>query len=269
MGHHTALWQGLAIRLARCALRYCLYLCLLLSALTRPVYSADTLRIAVASNFSATMNALATAYRDGGGSRLELVFGSSGALYAQVVNGAPFQALFSADRDIPEKLVAEGLALSNSRFTYASGTLVLWSSKRELVNRGEAALTSGKYNKLALANPALAPYGAAAVEVLRNLHLEQRTRSKWVLGENIAQTFQFVDSGNADLGFVALAQVMALDKKSPGVVWHIPQSMYHPLRQDAVILKCSPCAAEQRFFAFMKSAEAKKIIQSYGYLVEP
>lgn len=239
---------------------------ILLCALST-ISSAGEVTVATASNFTAPMKALAAEFERTSGHKVKLAFGSSGKLYAQIINGAPFEVLFSADQAKPITLEEAGLTVPGSRFTYAIGTLALWSPKVGLSDEALKQLMSGK---LALANPRLAPYGIAAIEVLANLELEEKTRANWVRGENIAQTFQFVDSGNADAGFVSLSQLMENGKITKGSAWIIPPELYRPIRQDAVLLspaEDNPAARE--LLNFMRGATARKIIHSFGYLNEP
>ncbi len=227
---------------------------------------AEETTVAVASNFTAAMHSIAAEYEKASNAKVILAFGSSGTLYAQIRNGAPFQAFFSADQAKPIALEKDGMVVPGSRFTYAVGALALWSKHKRFDSIDATTLQQGQFNKLALANPRLAPYGAAAVEVLQSLQLEPSTKSKWVQGENIAQTYQFVDTGNADLGFVALAQIMCQGRVTSGSAWIVPQSLYRPIRQDAVLLrKGETSRATREFLQFVRSIEARKIIESYGY----
>lgn len=234
--------------------------------------NAEQITVAVASNFTAAMNEIVTEFEQQSGHQVQVAYGSSGRFYAQIKNGAPFQVFFSADQAKPLALVDEGLAVADSRFSYATGRLALWSGQTGLViDRGEV-LRHGQFNKLALANPRLAPYGAAAVEVLENLNLINATQAKWVQGENIAQTFQFVASGNAQLGFVALAQLRQNASKSEvaeASYWVVPTNLHNPIRQDAVLLTSAvDNSAALEFLQFVASEPARKIIRSYGYDVE-
>jgi len=227
---------------------------------------ADVVNVAVAANFTAPMNAIATEFAKDTGHKALLSFGSSGKFYAQIKNGAPFQMLLSADDEKPAKLEQEGLTLPGTRFTYAIGTLVLWSAKNDLVDNQGAVLKSGAFNKLALANPKLAPYGAAAMEALTALNLKSALEPKFVLGENIAQTWQFVSTGNAELGFVALSQVMKDGKITSGSAWVVPGKLHTPIRQDAVILATGKGnAAAEALSKYLKGEKAKAIIRAYGY----
>ncbi|MFD1216671.1 molybdate ABC transporter substrate-binding protein [Microbulbifer celer] len=225
--------------------------------------SAEELMIAVASNFTAPMREIAQSFEDQSTHKVHLAFGSSGKLYAQINHGAPFQAFFSADQEKPFRLVEEGLADAKSRFTYAQGKLVLWSRKPGFVDNQGKVLAGDDYNKLAIANPKLAPYGAAAVQVLESLNLVQTSRARWVQGENIAQTYQFVATGNADLGLVAQSQITRDGQTSRGSAWLVPEDLYAPVRQDAVQLTNSP--AMDAFWQYMKGPEAQAIIRRFGY----
>ncbi|WP_077403377.1 molybdate ABC transporter substrate-binding protein [Microbulbifer agarilyticus] len=248
-------------------------LCGVLAAFYSCFSAAGEITIAVASNFAAPMRDIAAAFeRVSGEHRLRLAFGSSGKLYAQVYHGAPFDAFFSADQDKVNRLIARDLAVSNSRLTYALGQLALWSADSALIDEGPAVLAGDRFRKLAIANPKLAPYGVAAMETLTALEFEQTTRGRRVLGENIAQAFQFVASGNAQLGLIALSQVYRDGKITGGSSWLVPQALYRPIRQDAVILRnisAGPperVAATKAFWAFLRSPKARSIIESYGYL---
>ncbi|HUL12552.1 MAG TPA: molybdate ABC transporter substrate-binding protein [Methylococcaceae bacterium] len=227
---------------------------------------AETVQVAVAANFAGPMEAIASAFEKNTGHKAAVSTGATGMFYAQIRNAAPFEVLLSADDTTPAKLETEGLAVPGTRLTYAIGKLVLWSSKPGFVDKEGKVLKKGKFAHLALANPKTAPYGAAAVEVLNHLGLFKTLEPKFVQGENIAQTQQFVATGNAELGFVALSQVQKDGKLTSGSAWQIPGSLYSPIRQDAVILtkgKDNPAASA--LLAFLKSDKAKAIIKSYGY----
>lgn len=230
------------------------------------ISQADEVLVAVAANFTAPMKIIATAFEKATGHKAELSFGSTGKLYTQIRNGAPFDVLLAADDETPAKLVKEGLAVPASRFTYAIGALVLWSAKPGLVDNEGAVLKKGAFAHLALAAPKLAPYGAAAIETLSKIGLMNALSPKFVQGENIAQAYQFVSTGNAELGFVALSQVYANGKLTSGSVWVVPTDLYQPIRQDAVILtkgKINPAARD--LVKFLKSKQAQDVIRSYGY----
>ena len=227
---------------------------------------AEKIMVAVAANFAAPMKAIAADFEKESGHKVVLSFGSSGKFYSQITNGAPFQLFLSADEEKPARLEKDGLVVAGSRFTYAVGTLVLWSSKADFVDAKGEVLRTGSYNKLAIASPRLAPYGSAAIEVLTRLGLLATVEPKFVQGENIAQTHQFVATGSADLGFVALAQVMQGGKISSGSAWVVPSTLHSPIRQDAVLLTAAKGnVAAEALAAYLKSDKAKAIIRSYGY----
>ncbi len=227
---------------------------------------ADDVQVAVAANFTAPMQRIAEDFAKDTGHKAVLAFGATGKFYAQIKNGAPFEVLLSADDTTSTKLEQEGAAVAGSHFTYAIGKLVLWSAKAETVDAKGEVLRKGGFKHIALANPKVAPYGAAAVEVLTRLKLLEGLSPKFVQGENIAQTHQFVASGNAELGFVALSQVMTDGKVNAGSAWVIPQELYQPLRQDAVVLKPGKGkGAAMALMDYLKGAKAKAVILSYGY----
>ncbi|PHS63608.1 MAG: molybdate ABC transporter substrate-binding protein [Thalassobium sp.] len=227
------------------------------------VQAADVM-VAVASNFSRPMQKIAADFEKDSGHKVLLAFGSSGKFLAQIENGAPFDVFLSADQAKPRRLEGNGFAVAGSRFTYAQGRLALWSATAG--DDVQAQLKAGSFSKLALANPRLAPYGQAATEVLEALQLSTATRNKQVMGENISQTWQFVATGNAGLGFVALSQVMSGGHINNGSVWIVPDNLYQPIRQDAVLLKKGePNPAARAFLAFLQSAEVTELIRGYGY----
>jgi len=227
---------------------------------------AVEVQVAVAANFTAPMQKIAAEFEKDTGHKAQLSFGATGKFYAQIRNGAPFQVLLAADDETPTKLEKEAMTQPGSRFTYAIGQLLLWSAKPDYVDAKGEVLKKGDFNKLALANPKLAPYGLAAVETLTKLGLLGTVQSKFVQGENIAQTFQFVSTGNAELGFVALSQVMKDGRISAGSAWIVPPSLHTPIRQDAVILeKGKDNAAAEALMKYLKGDKAKVIIRSYGY----
>ena len=222
--------------------------------------------VAVAANFTAPMQKIAAAFEQDTGHKAGLAFGSTGKFYAQFKNGAPFQVLLSADDETPARLEREGLGVSGTRFTYAIGKLVLWSRQPGLVDDKGDVLRTGKFERIALADPKLAPYGAAAVEVLNGLGLMSALAPKFVQGENIAQTYQFVATGNAELGFVAMSQVFAEGKLTQGSAWMIPASRHAPIRQDAVVLSPGKDnAAAAALMAYLRNDKARAIIRSFGY----
>ncbi len=227
---------------------------------------AETAYVAVASNFTAPMKKMAAVFEEETGHQLILSFGSSGKFFAQINHGAPFDLFFSADQHKPRALQEKGLIIEDSRKTYAIGALALWSKDSSLQEDLLSTLHSNRFNRLALANPLLAPYGAAAVEVLDKLQLRKATETKWVRGENIAQTYQFVSTGNAELGFVALSQIMCDGKTPQGAAWPVPSHLHQPIKQDMVLLKRggnNPAALA--LIAFIDSNTAQAIIESYGY----
>jgi len=230
------------------------------------VAHADTVSVAVAANFTAPMQKIAAAFEVDTGHKAELSFGATGKFYAQITHGAPFQVLLSADDTTPARLEREGKAVAHSRFTYAIGTLVLWSAQPGTVDAKGDVLKSGDFKHLAIANPKLAPYGAAALQVMEKLGVAKALQPRLVQGENIAQTFQFVSTGNAQLGFVALSQVMADGKIRSGSAWQVPASLHEPIRQDAVLLMPGKdSAAAAALLTYLRGDKARAIIQSYGY----
>lgn len=227
---------------------------------------AAEVNVAVAANFTTPMKIIAQDFERDTGHKATLSFGATGQFYAQIRNGAPFAILLAADDKTPLKLEKEGLGITGSRFTYATGKLVLWSKKPGFVDAQGEMLRSGQFDKIAIANPKLAPYGAAAMETLDKLGLRERVTPKIVEGSNIAQTFQFVASENAALGFVALSQVVENGTIKEGSAWIIPDSMHAPIKQDAVLLnagKDNPAAAA--LLKYLQGDKAKAVIRSYGY----
>ncbi len=229
---------------------------------------AEEILVAVASNFSAPMAEIVSRFEAESGHEVNVALGSSGRFFAQISNGAPFQVFLSADQDKPLRLEQAALTVPGSRFTYARGRLVLWSADEELLEDSTEILYTDDFERLALANPRLAPYGQAALEVLQELNLVERTQERWVMGENIAQTFQFVETGNAELGFVALSQVSGADGLIIGSGWVLPGNLYSPIRQDAVLLReGEDCAACRDFLQFLQSVQVRGLMESYGYRV--
>lgn len=236
---------------------------LLLSALFASSINADEIRVAVASNFRQALAATSVVFEQQSGHQVILIAGSTGKHYAQIVNGAPFDVFFAADAERPRRLEAERRIVPGSRFTYAVGKLLLWSASEDRVDADGSVLRTGSFQHLAIANPAVAPYGTAARQVLQSLGLWDSLSSKLVRGENIGQTFQFVVSGNAELGFVARSQVQGPARPFGGSAWEPPQALYDPIEQQAVLLEDSPAARD--FMAYMQSKEARALIRSYGY----
>lgn len=245
--------------------RFALLLVAALAALTAPARAADVL-VAVAANFMSPMQTIALEFEKDTGHKAILSFGSTGGFYAQIRSGAPFMLLLAADEETPARLEKDGLAMAGTRFTYATGRLVLWSAQPGLVDGQGQVLAKGNFERLALANPRLAPYGAAAVETLTKLNLLERLQSRFVQGDNIGQTFQFVATGNAPLGFVALSQVMVEGRIIKGSAWVVPASLHAPIRQDAVVLPPGKNnAAVAALAAYLRGAKARAIIRGYGY----
>jgi molybdate transport system substrate-binding protein len=228
-------------------------------------FAADT-TVAVAANFSKPMQKIAAAFARDTGHRALLAVGSTGKLSAQIRNGAPFDALLAADELTAKQLIAEGLADPASLYTYATGRLALWSAQPGLVDARGAVLQRGNVRRLALADPKLAPYGAAAMDVLVALKLDERLRSRLVLGESAGQAYLFVASGNAPLGFVSLSQVQLNGRLLSGSAWIVPQSLHRPIRQDFVLLAHGLANVAARSLAvYLRGAEAHRIIRSHGY----
>lgn len=227
-----------------------------------PALAAQT-NVAVAANFTDAAKDIAAAFKQKTGDEAVLSFGATGQLYTQITQDAPFEILLSADQERPAKAVADGLGVAESRFTYAIGKLVLWSKNPDTV-KGEDTLKANAFTKLSICNPTAAPYGAAAVEAMKALKLYDTLQPKLVTGANISQAYQFVDTGNAELGFVALSQ---LKPGAGGSRWMVPQDLYKPIKQDAVLLKkgaANPAATG--FMTFLKGPESRTIIEKYGYV---
>lgn len=227
---------------------------------------ADEVRVAVASNFTVPIKLISAEFERDTGHKLALAFGSTGQFYAQIRNGAPFAVFLSADDETPARLEQEGLTVAGSRFTYAIGRLVLWSKKIAYVDAQGQVLRQGTFEKIAIANPTLAPYGAAAMSVLDRLGLRERLAARIVQGANIAQAHQFVWSENAPLGFVALSQVMLNGQIREGSAWLVPANLHDPIRQDAVLLQAGRGqVAAVALLKYLQSDKAKAIIRSHGY----
>lgn len=230
-----------------------------------PVLAGDV-QVAVAANFTAPMKLIAADFGKDTGHTAVLSFGATGKFYAQIRNGAPFEVLLAADDETPKRLEQEGATVRGSRFTYATGRLVLWSVQPGLVDAQGDVLKKGSFGKIAMAAPKLAPYGAAAVETMNKLGLGAALEPKLVTGESIGQAFSFVATGNAELGFVALSQVYEDGKIKSGSAWIVPDTLHSPIRQDAVLLargKENPAA--MALLAFLKTDKAKAVIRSFGY----
>jgi molybdate transport system substrate-binding protein len=227
--------------------------------------SADQVSVAVAANFTAPMKKIAPEFEKDTGHKIVASYGATGRLYAQIKNGAPFEVLLAADNETPARLVKEGAAVAGSQFTYAIGRLVLWSAEPGVVDAAGEVLKKGRFDHIALANPKLAPYGAAAVQSMKAVGVYDALQAKFVTAESIAQAHQFVRSGNALLGFVALSQVFK-DGKIDGSAWIVPAGLYQPVRQDAVILeKGKGKPAVDALIKYLKADKAKAVVKSYGY----
>lgn len=238
----------------------------LVLAISNLTVQAAEVQVAVAANFTAPMQKIAAEFEKDTGHKALLSFGATGKLYAQIKNGAPFQVFLAADDKTPARLEAEGDTVPDSRFTYAIGKLVLWSAKPGYVDDQGKVLKKGQFKHLAIASPKTAPYGAAAVETLTKLGLLESIQPKFVTGENISQTYQFIVTENAELGFVALSQVMVDGQLTGGSSWIVPADLHQLIRQDAVILangKDQPAA--KALIEYLKGEKAVAIIKSYGY----
>lgn len=268
------------VKIVKIMIKPSLFVCLVSLFCNANVLFADSIHVAVASNFSQPIKQIAKRFEANTHHQVILIIGSTGKQYAQIINGAPFDAFFSADVKHPKLLEDKGVAIRGSRFSYAIGKIVLWSPKPNFVDKEGKVLNGktlngkildkGAFRHIALANPKLAPYGRAARQVLQGRGLwdlfqqnDQKQDVKIVRGENIAQTFQFVKSGNAELGFVAYSQIKHPYKSVEGSYWEIPQSLYDPIEQQAVLLKDNKVARE--FLNFVQSPEASNIITSFGY----
>ena len=237
---------------------------LLLSA----ALQAETVQVAVAANFTAPMKQIAEAFEKDTGHKVQLSSGATGKFYAQIKSGAPFDVFLSADDETPTRLAAEGATVAGSRFTYATGRLVLWSPRPGVVDSRGDVLRANAFRNIAIAAPKLAPYGAAAVQTLERLGLLAAIEPKFVQGESIGQTFNFVSSGNAELGFIALSQVFENGQLKSGSGWVVPATLHSPLRQDAVQLarsKDNPAAAA--LMRYLKTDRVRAMIRAYGYEV--
>jgi molybdate transport system substrate-binding protein len=239
-----------------------------LALVLSPVGAArsDEVQVAVAANLTAPAKRIAVDFEQETGHKAALSFGATGKFYAQIKNGAPFEVLLAADDSTPARLEEEGAAVRGSRFTYAIGRLVLWSERPGLVDDQGSVLKKGDFRHLAIANPKTAPYGVAAMETLKALGLLDALQPKLVQGENIAQTHQFVASGNAELGFVALSQVMEDGKLISGSAWVVPETLHEPIRQDAVLLNAGAGKpAAETWLDYLKGEKARTVIRAFGY----
>ncbi|MBU6957248.1 molybdate ABC transporter substrate-binding protein [Pseudomonas sp. CVAP len=227
---------------------------------------ADEVQVAVAANFTAPIQAIAADFEKDTGHKLVAAYGATGQFYTQIKNGAPFEVLLSADDSTPQKLESEGDTVKGSRFTYAIGTLALWSAKDSYVDAKGKVLSDNTYQHLSIANPKAAPYGLAATQVLAKLGLTDKVKNKIVEGQNITQAYQFVSTGNAEIGFVALSQIYKDGKVTGGSAWIVPADMHDPIKQDAVILnKGKDNPAAKALVAYLKGPKAAAVIKSYGY----
>ncbi|WP_069864030.1 molybdate ABC transporter substrate-binding protein [Pseudomonas citronellolis] len=227
---------------------------------------ADEVQVAVAANFTAPIQAIAKDFEKDTGHKLVASFGATGQFYAQIKNGAPFEVFLAADDSTPAKLEQEKAVVPGSRFTYAIGKLALWSPKDGYVDAKGDVLKKGGFQHLSIANPKTAPYGLAATQVLDKLGLKDKLTGKIVEGQNIGQAYQFVSSGNAELGFVALSQIYKDGKVTAGSAWIVPADLYEPIRQDAVILeKGKDNAAAKALVDYLKGPKAAAVIKAYGY----
>lgn len=213
-------------------------------------------QVAVATNFQPVMDRLQPRFEAETGYQIQTIYGSTGALYAQILNGAPYDVFLAADQARPERLEAQEFALSGTRFTYASGKLALWSAEVRKID--VETLKAAQFRRLAIANPALAPYGAAAQSVLERLGLHEGLKDKLVMGENAGQAFAFVKTGNAELGFVALWHVLSLPEGARGTYWQIDETLYTPVLQDAqLLLQGAENEAAKAFLAYLASDEVQ------------
>ena len=232
-------------------------------AVAPAIADAGEVKAAVAANFTAAAKEIGALFEKSSGDKVVYSFGSTGQIYTQITQGAPFDVFLSADQARPEKAVKEGYAVPGSRFTYATGRIVLFGLDKNAVN-GAATLKDAKFARIAICNPVTAPYGAASVEAMKALGVYDRLRGKLVVGEDISQAYQFVATGNAEVGFVALSQV-ARDP-GRGSRWIVPSNLYKPIAQDAVLLKRgADNPAARAFIAFLKGKEAHAVLVKYGY----
>jgi molybdate transport system substrate-binding protein len=242
-----------------------LVLSILSTVFAAQVYAAEV-KVAVAANFAKTLEEITVQFEKDTGHKVLATPGATGKFYAQIVNGAPFEVLISADDETPRKLAKEAKAITETQFTYAIGTLALWSPDTNLVDQGGGVLKTDKFKFLAIANAKVAPYGQAAVQTMLKLGLLTKLEPRVVQGENIAQTYQFVTSGNAQLGFVALSQITENGKVKSGSAWIVPQEFHDQIKQDAILLNTGKdSVAAKALLDYLKSDKAKKIIAAYGY----
>ena len=227
---------------------------------------ADEVNVAVAANFTAPMKQIAADFEKDTGHKAILSFGSTGKFYTQIREGAPFQVFFAADDETPARIEKEGGAVAGTRMTYAIGKLVLWSKQPGVVDDKGEVLKSGKAERISIADPKLAPYGAAAVETMTKMGVYEQLKGKIVQGESIGQAYQFAASGNAPMGFVALSQVYADGKLKEGSAWIVPAELYTPIRQDVLVLeKGKDNPAAKALVDYIKGDKARAVIKSFGY----
>ena len=238
----------------------------LAAAALLPSGHAGEVSVAVAANFTAPMQRIAAQFEQDTGHKAVLSFGATGKFYAQIANGAPFGVLLAADDATPQKIAREGLGNGATRFTYAIGRLVLWSKQPGYVDAQGQVLRTGDWKHIAIANPKLAPYGLAAMQTLDKLGLAAQVQPRVVTGENIGQTYQFAASGNAQLGFVALSQVMENGQLREGSAWVVPATMHAPIRQDAIVLQRGEGnPAADALMQYLRGEKARAVIRAYGY----
>ncbi|MBF24518.1 molybdate ABC transporter substrate-binding protein [Neopusillimonas maritima] len=251
--------MGVPLKIIRASL-------VLASLFVNGIAHAATANIAVAANFAAPVKEIAQTFESESGHQLTISVGSTGKLFSQIQNGAPFDVFLAADTETPGKAEEAGLSVPETRFTYAIGKLVLWSPDGGLVEDEASVLETDRFERIAMANPKVAPYGLATEQVIKKLDLVDTLSGKWVFGQSIGQTYQFIASGNVPLGFVALSQVFSRGKIQSGSAWIVPENIYTPLAQDAQLLKHGHNnAAATAFIAFLKSPTALAIIESFGY----
>ena len=238
---------------------------LTVSLIVSSAFAGEVL-VAVAANFTAPMQKISTSFEKDTGHKANLSFGSTGKFYAQIKNGAPFNMLLAADDETPSRIEKEGFGVSGSRFTYAIGKLVLWSKKPGYVDSNGEVLKLNKFEKIAIADPKLAPYGLAAIETINSIGLTSHLSGKLVQAENIGQAYQFVSTENAQLGFVALSQIYEDGKIKEGSAWIVPSKHYSTIKQDVILLNSGKDnAAATALMNYLRSEKAISIIRSYGY----
>lgn len=242
------------------------HLLMVILSLAYTLVHAEEINIAVAANFASPVQKIIPAFEQATGHKVLVSLGSTGKFYAQIKAGAPFQVLLAADDETPKKLIEESAAVSGSNFTYAIGKLVLWSAKPGVVDERGDVLLKGNVAHVAIANPKLAPYGAAAIEAMKKLNVYDKLETKLVQGESITQAYQFIASGNAEIGFVALSQVFKDGQVKEGSAWIVPAKLYTPLLQDAVLLNNGKdSAGAKAWLAWLKGEQAQAVIRSFGY----